>query len=223
MAKVGETIEHPVTGERITFLETAASSDGTLLKMAFEMRPRAFIAGAHAHPQQVERFAVGSGRIRVKMDGRAWIVDEGDEVGIPRGAGHTWGNPFDVPAQVVIELHPALRAETYFETYFGLARDGRVNARNGLPSLLQFALMLREYRDEFAAPPPFGALGATLAAILSPLARARGYRARYGIYEDPDGPQWRGWSLRCDVVSAGRTTSSGHAYQQIREGSRRSA
>ena len=188
MAKVGETIEHPVTGERITFLETAASSDGTVLKMAFEMRPRAFIAGAHAHPRQEERFAVGSGRIQVKVGGREWIADEGDEVSVPLGAGHTWGNPFDDPAQVVIELRPALRAETYFETYFGLARDGKVSARNGLPSVLQFALMLHEYRDEFAAPPPFGAAGAVMASILSPLARARGYRARYGIYEDPDGP-----------------------------------
>jgi quercetin dioxygenase-like cupin family protein len=188
LARVGETIEHPVTGERITFLETAASSGGAVLKMAFEMRPRAFIAGAHAHPRQEERFAVGSGRIRVKTGGREWIADEGDEIIIPRGAGHTWGNPFDEPAQIVIELRPALRAETYFETYFGLARDGRVNAKNGLPSLLQFALMLHEYRDEFAAPPPFGAIGTVVAAVLSPIARARGYRARYGVYEDPTGP-----------------------------------
>lgn len=34
MAKVGETIEHPITGERVTFLETAASSGGGVLRMA---------------------------------------------------------------------------------------------------------------------------------------------------------------------------------------------
>jgi quercetin dioxygenase-like cupin family protein len=188
MARVGEIIEHPVTGERITFLETAASSDGAVLRMAFEMRPHAFIAGAHAHPKQEERFAVGAGRIRVTRGKQEWIAGTGDEVVVPRGTGHTWGNPFDEPAQVVIELRPALRAETYFETYFGLARDGRVNPKNGLPSLLQFALMLHEYRDEFAAPPPVGVLGAAVAAALSPIARARGYRARYGTYEDPNGP-----------------------------------
>jgi hypothetical protein len=99
-----------------------------------------------------------------------------------------WGNPFDEPAQVVIELRPALRSETYFETYFGLARDGRVNRKNGLPSLLQFALMLHEYRDEFAAPPPLTGAGRMHAAVIAPIARARGYRARYGTYEDPDGP-----------------------------------
>lgn len=188
MAKVGETIEHPITGERITFLETASSSGGAVLKMAFEMRPHAFIAGAHAHPHQEERFAVASGRIRVKTNAGEWIATASEEVVIPRGAGHTWGNPFEEPAHVIIELRPALRAETYFETYFGLARDGRVNQKNGLPSLLQFALMLHEYRHEFAAPPPFGGAGAVVAAILAPIARARGYRARYGTYEDRNGP-----------------------------------
>lgn len=38
--------------------------------------------------------------------------------------------------------------ETWFETYFGLARDGRVSMKTGLPSFLQFALLLNEYRDE---------------------------------------------------------------------------
>ncbi|MBA2632229.1 MAG: cupin domain-containing protein [Chloroflexi bacterium] len=188
MAKVGDTIEHPVTGERLTFLETASSSDGAVLKMAFEMRPHAVVPGIHAHPRQEERFGLVSGRIRIKTAKREWIAQAGEDIVIPRGAGHTWGNPFEEPAHVVVELRPALRAETYFETYFGLARDGRVNPKNGLPSLLQLALMLHEYRKEFTFPPPFGALGVVAAAVLSPLARARGYRARYGRYEDPNGP-----------------------------------
>jgi hypothetical protein len=34
MAHVGETIEHPLTGERITFLATAASTGGEKLRIA---------------------------------------------------------------------------------------------------------------------------------------------------------------------------------------------
>ena len=156
--------------------------------MSFEMRPSAFIGGAHAHPRQEERFAVAAGRIRVKKGRREWVAHAGEEIVVPRGTGPTWGNPFDELAQVVIELRPALRFETYFETYFGLARDGRVSPKNGLPSILQLALFLQEYRDELAAPPPFGAAGRVLATALSPIARARGLKARYGTYEDPDGP-----------------------------------
>jgi hypothetical protein len=138
----------------------------------------------------VSRTLIGSNEIavRIKTAKREWIANPGEDIVIPRGAGHTWGNPFEEPAHVVVELRPALRAETYFETYFALARDGRVNPKTGLPSLLQFALMLHEYRNEFAAPPPFGALGAVATALLSPIARARDYRARYGNYEDPNGP-----------------------------------
>jgi len=32
MARVGHTIEHPLSGERLTFLETAATTGGDLLK-----------------------------------------------------------------------------------------------------------------------------------------------------------------------------------------------
>jgi quercetin dioxygenase-like cupin family protein len=188
MANVGETIEHPITGERITFLETASSSNGEVLKLDFEMRAHGFVPAIHAHPHQEERFTLDSGRLRIKSAGREWIAEPGQNVVVPRGAGHTFGNPFDGPAHLVIELRPALRMETYFETYFGLARDGRVSSKSGLPSLLQFALLIREYRHELSAPPPFGALGAALVAVLGPLARARGYKARYGRYEDPAGP-----------------------------------
>src|SRR5436190_19313128 len=111
MATIGETIEHPVTGERITFLETAASSGGELLRMDFEMRPHAFVPGVHAHPRAEERFALASGRLRIKTAKRVWMAEAGEAVVIPRGAGHTWWNPFDEPASVIVELRPALRAE----------------------------------------------------------------------------------------------------------------
>jgi len=120
MAKVGDTIEHPVTGERLTFLETASSSDGAVLKMAFEMRPHAVVPGIHAHPRQEERFGLVSGRIS-DQDGEARV----DRAGGGRHRHPSWcrshlGQPVRGAGPVVVELRPALRAETYFETYLGL-------------------------------------------------------------------------------------------------------
>jgi hypothetical protein len=37
MARVGQTIEHPLSGERLTFLETAGTTGGDLLKISVEM------------------------------------------------------------------------------------------------------------------------------------------------------------------------------------------
>ena len=39
MAHVGEIIEQPLTGERITFLETAATTGGDFLKISLEVAP----------------------------------------------------------------------------------------------------------------------------------------------------------------------------------------
>jgi quercetin dioxygenase-like cupin family protein len=188
MARVGQTIEHPVTGERITFLDTAASTHGELLRMSFRMRPHGFVPSAHAHPRAEERFQLSEGRLTVRTSGRDRIVDAGEVVVVPRGTGHTWSNPFDEPATVVIELRPALRMETWFETYFGLANDGLVSQKTGLPGFLQFALLLNEYREELGAPGPAGGALRLLSAALAPVARARGYRVRYDRYVDADAP-----------------------------------
>lgn len=51
---------------------------------------------------------------------------------------HAWWNPSDEPARVLVEFRPALRTETFFRQFFGLARDGKVNSQ-GLPGPLQLA------------------------------------------------------------------------------------
>ena len=117
MAHVGETIEQPLTGERLTFLETAATTGGDFLKISMEMAPGGYLPRPHAHPRAEERFEVATGRIEIKTDGKSRIADAGETVIVPRGAGHVWGNPFDDPATVVVELRPALRVETFFETF----------------------------------------------------------------------------------------------------------
>ena len=63
MAHVGETIEHPLTGERLTFLETAATTGGEKLRIAVEMAPGGALAGPHAHPRAEERFEITAGRV----------------------------------------------------------------------------------------------------------------------------------------------------------------
>ena len=79
---------------------------------------------------------------------------------------------------------PAMQyIEDFFETLYGLARDGKVNA-DGLPkSYLHTALLVQAFQPETwvaGMPIPlqrvlFGALGA--------LARARGYRTQYPKYD----------------------------------------
>ena len=188
MAHVGETIEHPLTGERLTFLETAATTGGDLLKVSVEMAPGGTLARPHVHPWAQEEFEVLSGRIQVKTDGKTHVAEAGESIIVPRGAGHVWGNPFDDPATITVAIHPALKLETFFETIFGLASDGKLNTKTQMPSFLQTVSMAHEYRDDVTLPGVVGIATRGLGLVLAPLARARGYRSRYPQYSDPDAP-----------------------------------
>ena len=189
MARVGETIEHPLTGERITFLETAASTGGKFMRARLDVCPGGAIPNSHVHPGAEEQFAVAEGRLEVRRGKQAWVAKAGETVIVPAGTAHVWGNPFDEPAAVIVDLRPALRAETFFETFFGLARDGKVDPKRNLPkSLLQAALMFHDYRDEIRLPGIPGKAVLGVSAVLAPLARARGYRSRYPQYSGPESP-----------------------------------
>ena len=188
MARVGQTIEHPLSGEQLTFLETAGTTGGDLLKISVEMAPGGTLGRAHVHPRAQEEFEVLAGRIQVKTSGKTLVAEAGESVIVPRGADHIWGNPFDDPATITVAIRPALKLETFFETVFGLASDGRLNAKTQMPSFLQMVLLLHEYREDVGLPGVTGMATRGLGAVLAPLARARGYRGRYPQYSESDTP-----------------------------------
>jgi hypothetical protein len=56
MAYVGQTLENPASGERITFRATAAQTDGELVAIDLELPPGARVPGGlHIHLKQEER------------------------------------------------------------------------------------------------------------------------------------------------------------------------
>lgn len=189
MAQVGQTLEHPLTGERLTFLETSASTKGAKLRIAVEMVPGGALSGAHVHPNAEERFEITAGRIQMTQSGRTSVREVGETVVIPSGVGHVWGNPFDEPAAIAVDLYPALRMETFFETWFGLAKDGKYSARTNAPSFLQLALVLHDFRPDIRFPLGITGVAARgVASLVAPLARARGYRSVYPEYSAPEAP-----------------------------------
>lgn len=189
MARVGETIEHPLTGERMTFLETSASTGGKCLRVRLDVRPGGSIPNLHVHPGAEECFEVAAGRLQIRKAREAWVAAAGETVFVPPGIAHVWGNPFDEPAAVIAYLRPALRAETFFETFFGLARDGKLDPVRNLPkSMLQAALLFHDYRAEMRLPGLPGAVVRGLSAAAAPVARARGYRSSYPQYSGPESP-----------------------------------
>ncbi len=182
MARAGETIENPVTGERITWVETAQTTAGELLSFDLYIAPGAAVATEHFHARQEERFLVSAGTISLEAARERRKVSPGEEATVPAGVPHRWWNEGQEEAVVRVELRPALDTEAFFETFFGLGRDGKTNSK-GIPGLLQIAVAFRDLGascPSLTKPPP--ALQRAVFATLAPLGRLLGRRAVYPEY-----------------------------------------
>ena len=54
MFHAGDVIENPVTGERITFIQTAAETNGEFVIVETVVQPGGAVATKHIHPHQEE-------------------------------------------------------------------------------------------------------------------------------------------------------------------------
>ena len=178
MAYRGQTIENPLSGETITFRETAADTGGEYLEIELRLAPGGKVPGRHVHPEQEERFEVLAGRMRFRMGLRTIEARPGDVVTVPAGKVHRFTNAGDEVAVARITVTPALEMERLFETTVALAEDGRVMA-TGMPKPLDLALFVREFKREVRGPYSPGFLQRALLAPLAWLATKRGYGARY--------------------------------------------
>ena len=178
MAYTGQTIQNPVTGERITFTKTAADTDGALLELELELTPDGKVPGAHVHPEQEERFHVLEGTMRFRLGMRTIVAEAGETVVVPAGRVHKFANGGEDTARVRVEVEPALDMEELLCTTAELAHEGNVLG-SGMPRPLHLALFVRRYRREVKAPfPPAWVVKATTAPLAA-LARRRGHAARY--------------------------------------------
>jgi quercetin dioxygenase-like cupin family protein len=181
MARAGDVLEHPVTGERIVWRQVARDSGGRLLQGDLFVQPGGFVAAEHVHPNQEERFEVIAGTLRLRVDGEERLLGPGDVGVVPAGRRHAWWNVGADEVHVVGDFRPALRTEDFFETMFGLASEGKTN-RKGLPNPLQLAVLMREYEDELRLARPSPGLQKVLFGPLAVAGRLLGYRGSYSRY-----------------------------------------
>ena len=88
----------------------------------------AFVAAAHVHPAQTERFEIAQGSIAFKLDGEtsrpARATASSRRAPAPA---HQWWNAGDGRLASRCEIRPALQFEQLIETMFSLAADGKTN------------------------------------------------------------------------------------------------
>jgi quercetin dioxygenase-like cupin family protein len=102
MIRAGDSIENPATGERIVFRQTSRETNGAAVVIETYVQPNGFVAAAHVHPSQEERFEVLRGTVGFRVGREKLVAGPGKRLTVPAGT----PNP----------LHLAVIAQAHFDT-----------------------------------------------------------------------------------------------------------
>jgi mannose-6-phosphate isomerase-like protein (cupin superfamily) len=191
MAKVGQTIENPYFGEKITFIETIAGTNGKRgirERVILPNHPRE--QRAHLHDTLTETFEILEGTARYRLGNDEHPLGAGETIEMPPKIPHIhpWniGNTVLRVRQTVTvhtsDIQGVVAVEDYLVTTFGLARDGKLKP-DGTPPFLQVAVSFRAMIPHaYLAGIPLG-VQKVLFGLLAPIGEMQGYRVRYDKYE----------------------------------------
>lgn len=181
----GDTIHNPVTGERLVFRKTSRETGGQAVVLECFVQPNGFVAAAHVHPSQEERFEVLRGSVGFRIRKQEFVAEAGQRVTVPAGTPHRFWNAGDEEAHFVCEVRPALQFEQLVETMFALAADGKTN-RKGMPNPLRLAVIANARFDTVRLPFPPAWMQRAGLVLGAPLGRLLGYRPTYEPRVDAD-------------------------------------
>ena len=139
MAKAGDEVRNPVTGERLVFLQTAAETGGELLEMENVWTRPDHRTAPHVHPGMEETWEVLAGRAGFRIGDDELVAAPGDVVVAPPGVPHWGWNESGGETVLRITMRPALRWEEFVVRLFE-------DPSSGLE-------LLREFPDEVALAP----------------------------------------------------------------------
>ncbi len=183
MAFKGKVIINPKVRNQIKFIQTGKDSEGVLLEMEATYSAHSKEPAAHYHPYQLEDFTILSGEMTVRMDGKIQVLKTGDTLHIPMNKVHSMWNNSDQKTIVNWKVQPALNTEYFLETAMGLSNENKTNDE-GMPNILQVALMANKYTNEFRLVKPPFIIQKVLFFILTPFAYLFGYKPIYKKYID---------------------------------------
>ncbi len=178
MIKKGDTIVNVRTGQKMTFLKTWAETNGTQLKIECISPVTTEREKLHFHPYQENRFTLTKGQLLFTIDGREQLAYAGDLISIPKNTPHSFYNSGLTDAHYIQEFFPALKIDRLFESFFVLAKEGRLN-KNGAPNIFRTALLLLHFENEIRLAKPNWKILKLFFRVLAPMARLLGYKSYY--------------------------------------------
>jgi quercetin dioxygenase-like cupin family protein len=176
MIRPGDRLENPVTGEVLVFHRTSDETNGESVLVETIVRPNGFVAAAHVHPFQTERFEVLEGVLGLRVGEKELVARPGDVALVSPGTPHRFWNAGEGETRFVCEIRPALEFESLIETMFTLATQGKTNGK-GMPNPLRLAVIAKAHFDTVRLPFPPAFLQRAALAIGAPIGKLLRYPA----------------------------------------------
>ena len=139
------------------------------------------MVGRHYHPSIHERFKVIQGQTSYTLNGVEQTAEPGQTVDIPPGALHSFWNSSSSEGLIRFDVQPAERFVALIKNGFALAQDGKTD-HTGKPSMLQIALMAREFDDVVRYDMGPRVIQQLLFLVLTPFAKLKGLKGSYPEY-----------------------------------------
>ena len=172
---------NPVTQEKSVVLTDPREHRDQVLLAHLTVAPGGRVAAPHWHPSIEERFLILKGQIGFHLDGDETVLGPGEHATVARNVVHDWWQVGAEPAEALVEVVPGVRFVEMVGSLFGLARDGKVDAK-GMPGPLQLAVMGEEYDDVVIFTRPPALVRKTMVPLLAAIGRARGLKPKYDEY-----------------------------------------
>jgi quercetin dioxygenase-like cupin family protein len=178
MIKKGDTLVNVRTGQKMTFLKTWAETNGIQLKIECVSPVTTEREKSHYHPYQENRFTLIRGQLLFTIDGKEQLASVGDIISIPKNIPHSFYNSGRIDAHYIQEFFPALKIDSLFESFFVLAKKGKLN-KSGTPNIFRTALILLNFEKEIRLAAPNWKVLKVFFRILAPISRLLGYKSFY--------------------------------------------
>lgn len=174
--KLPRTIENPLVQDRVTFITTAAESGGSFEYVEVELAPGGGV-DLHYHLAFTEHFEAVDGVLHLELDRLYRVLHPGQAASAPPGSLHRFFNPGNEKIIFRVKVAPARRFEQMLRISYGLARDGKVRGKTGIPRNVLDLSVIFELGETYMNGIPIG-LQKGIIGILYRIAKWHGVEER---------------------------------------------
>lgn len=138
------TIKNTITGEEITFIQTAQDTKGKYVLLEVNLPPNSQSAPMHLHDEFEEEVRCISGKLIVILgkEKRKITLKQGDKLKIGKQQAHLIKNDSNEAAVFEITMTPPSLYEESTRIHFGLIQDGMATTTGAPKSIFHTALIL---------------------------------------------------------------------------------